>query len=162
MGETPRRDRYVSLPSTIKSIWSTGLARQAVWLRFCIPVLAMVLAGPTHLFLAHGNGHEGVQHASLVSTDGVRPVHEGCHGHQCQDHGKGETDQEDSPNPPCDSPAGDCDTCVVLNATTPVDLGGPSMPDRLLVIDVAASGDERPQYVRRDSTRRTRGPPRLG
>ena len=146
--------------STMKSIWSSGLARRLAWWRFCIPVLAMVLAGPTHLFLAHGHDHGGVEDAS--QADAVRSIHSGCHGHHCQGHGEQAPAPEDSPNSPCDSPAGDCDTCVVLSAAKPIDLGEPPVLSRFPAIDVAAPGDERIRYVIRDSTRRTRGPPRLG
>lgn len=147
----------IPLP-TMRSIWSSGLARRVAWLRFCIPVLAMVLAGPTHLFLAHGNDHGGVQ----ATAGAVRPTHVGCQGHHCQGHGEKAPDPADSPSSPCDSPAGDCDTCVVLSAAKPIDLGEPPMLGRFPVIDVAGPGDERIRYVTRDSTRRTRGPPRLG
>lgn len=148
--------------SAMQSIWSSGLARRLTWLRFCIPVLAMVLAGPTHLFLAHGNAHGGVQDASQVAAEAVRPVHTGCQGHHCKGHGAEDPDPAESPGSPCDSPAGDCDTCVVLGAAKPIDLGEPPMLGRFLVVDLAASSDERSRYVRRDPVRRTRGPPQLG
>lgn len=88
-------------------------------------VLAMVLASPLHLWLAHGHGHPPA--ATVAAFVGpVAPVefvasdHHGCSHHSCS-HGVA-PDEVSVPGPdsdggaPCDHEAGECDVCTLLAA----------------------------------------------
>ena len=89
-----------------------------------IAIMAMVLAGPAHLWLAHGGGQDEASCQGHVA-------HAGCHGHSCTGHLHtvlAENEEvpevpEDRKAPsPCSGHGGDCDTCLALGAAKPIDL----------------------------------------
>ena len=135
-----------------------------------VAVLGILLAGPTHLWLAHGcsdhaHGPTGEPVVTVAAT-----CHAGCGGHapaaaslhtvpEAPDH---ELTGEPTGEPaevPCEAPAGDCDTCILLATTTPIEFEvGTVLPDLAdhdtVTIEIAtAHGRSRP------TTRRLRGPP---
>ena len=127
-----------------------------------IAILAMVMAGPTHLWLAHG----GVS----VEADGQQVAHVGCQGHSCSGHAhvhgqehtvqpQDEEGSKDHSSAPCESPAGDCDTCTALGAAKPI--GMASSPDlgELRFLEYEHSFEDIARDARPIGRRHSRGPP---
>ena len=134
-----------------------------------VAVLGVLLAGPTHLWLAHGcSDHGHGPTGEPVVMVAAATCHAGCAGHgpaaaslhtvlEAPDH---ELTGEPA-EVPCEAPAGDCDTCILLATTTPIEFEvGTVLPDLAdhdtVTIEIAtADGRSRP------TTRRLRGPPSL-
>lgn len=138
-----------------------------------VAVLSVLLAGPTHLWLAHGcSDHGHGPTGEPVVMVAAATCHAGCAGHgpaaaslhtvpEAPDHElTGELTGEPA-EVPCEAPAGDCDTCILLATTTPIEFEvGTVLPDLAdhdtVTIEIAtADGRSRP------TTRRLRGPPSL-
>ena len=122
-------------------------------------VLAMVLAGPSHLWLAHGGAHHehGVEPASLSGCQGH---HHACGGHghaDIQRPSDSEEDQHDSS--PCDSTADDCDTCIAIGAAKPIELAETPDLGEFRFVEFTLTGDESPSHGRRPRSGVPRGPP---
>ena len=120
--------------------------------RLCVllPVLAMVMAGPTHLLLAHG-ASTGVDGEEIVST---------CHGcHHCSTDQANESEESDESR---DSTDGDCDTCVVIGNAKPADFDhDPELFPLLFVKHLNIFADAQVP-VNRMATILARGPPTRG
>ena len=122
-----------------------------------IAIWAMILAGPTHLWLAHGHaGHDA------AGTEVAAVVGGGCHGHHCGGHGHGplETDSEKPAEQPCDDASGDCDICVVIAGSTPLATTAPIPLAALEPIDVIVLVDQDVAGFLDRRSFRPRGPPR--
>lgn len=128
---------------------SLGLGLMAIW--------AMILAGPTHLWLAHGHAED-----DSAGTEVAAVIGGGCHGHHCSGHGHGpvETDSEESSEQPCDDSSGDCDTCVVIAGSTPLGTTGPIPLAELEPTDVIVLLDQDVAGFLDQRSFRPRGPPR--
>ena len=97
-----------------------------------LAILAMVLASPIHLMLAHGHSHahsHGHGPESNITVD-LPVVASSCghhHHHSCDFHGPAPAlpaeDCDDSSTDPCSDHAGDCETCTVLATLAPIDFG---------------------------------------
>ena len=117
----------------------------------------MILAGPTHLWLAHG--------APAHETAAETVVHSGCNGHNCSGHGHvGLTPEDEGPSgqtdsSPCDGHAGDCETCLALGAAKPIDLVEDVDIGDFQLIEIGDSLDESPWNARSLGLVFSRGPP---
>ena len=129
-----------------------------------VAVLGVLLAGPTHLWLAHGcsdhaHGPTGEPVVTVAAT-----CHAGCGGHApaaASLHTVPEAPAQEPTEVPCEAPAGDCDTCILLATTTPIEFEVgtvlPALADHDTVTIEIATTDGRS----RPTTRRLRGPPAL-
>ena len=150
----------MSVRSTAMNRLPRGRIDRPLGLIGLIAILAMVMAGPTHLWLAHGN--------VAVEAGTEQVAHVGCHGHSCSGHGHGqehtvqpqdEEGSKDHSSAPCESPAGDCDTCTALGASKPI--GMASSPDlgELRFLEFEHSLEDIVRDARPIGRRHSRGPP---
>lgn len=122
-------------------------------------VLAMVFAGPSHLWLAHGGDHHqhGAEQASLSSCRG--------HHHACGGHGHADIEDpiesaEDQQDPsPCDSTTDDCDTCIAIGAAKPIELAETLDLGEFRFAELSPAVDESFRHDRRPVSGAPRGPP---
>ncbi len=125
-------------------------------------ILAMVMAGPAHLWLAHGTGEKSESGTEVVLSTG------GCHGHHCCGHGHGHGPIESSPDSSPDDPADDsegepnhgCDTCVLVASSTPLNTSVPPLPSGVELFAVVDTSDWSEPGLSEALVSVARGPPR--
>ena len=135
-----------------------------------LAILAMVLASPIHLMLAHGHDHNhdhGNVHGPHEVTTVEMPVFAGgCqhhHHHQCDVHGPAPAQPAEDCNhtdtDPCQDHAGECETCMVLATLTPVDIGFETVVGDRDFLEFAPAAEECLHISWRGHSITTRGPP---
>ena len=130
-----------------------------------IAILAMVMAGPTHLWLAHGEISAG------CGTHVAQITHTGCHEHACSGHAHAagpmhgvlaEHDEhpEDRPEPsPCEGSTGDCKTCIALGSAKPIGISSSVDLGELRFLEVEDTFHESYRVSRPWGRLHSRGPP---
>ena len=129
-----------------------------------VAVLAMVFAGPAHLWLIHGGSHHHHGDQAVVETTAFS----GCqgHGHACGGHqghvhhehpaSPGEDQQEPAP---CDSSTDDCAACMAMGAAKPIELVDDVDLGEVRFLEIELQADQSPTNLRRLGSAAPRGPP---
>ena len=123
-----------------------------------LAAMAMVLAGPVHLWLAHGHGHECSQAEPTVEF-----VFVGCqhHDHCGGSHGHNEAPapaQEDD-HTPCQDHSGECETCMALATFVPLQMCSVFTIAEEEFLEVAHVVQDAPYIDWRGAAITSRGPP---
>ncbi len=120
--------------------------------------LAMVLASPIHLLLAHGHSHADQQEVTVVvdiHTTGCQHHHHGCGG-----HGPAPAiPADDADSEPCGDHSGDCETCMALATFTPLHIGVEAVVSQQDFLEFTSVIEENPHVAWRGMAIATRGPP---
>ena len=141
-----------------KSIGNGAPPRRGLGLVGLVAVLAMVFAGPSHLWLVHGGSH-GQQEVEQSSSSGCQGHHHACGGHGHADH-EGEDGDRDEPRP-CDSTADDCDACTALGASKPIELAEGMSLDEFRFVGIDTPSDRSAKHAWRPGSGIPRGPPSI-
>ena len=124
-----------------------------------LATMAMVLASPIHLLLAHG--HDGSSHVSSQGDSASIPVSCQHHNH-CHAHGSSQeqpVDEQDSA--PCQERSGSCQTCMALASIVPLQICFDTTVSEQAFLEYTYVIQERPYLDWRGVAISGRGPPAL-
>ncbi|MCH2161231.1 MAG: hypothetical protein MK085_05085 [Phycisphaerales bacterium] len=124
-----------------------------------LAILAMVLASPIHLLLAHGHSHAVHEEATVAQLDVAAT---GCqhHHHHCDLHGPAPAiPADDADSEPCKDHSGDCETCMALATITPLHVGFDTVVSQQDFLEFTSVIEDSPHVAWRGMAITSRGPP---
>ena len=141
-----------------KSFDFSAVVRLRSWPAF-LAVLAMLLAGPVHLWLGHTHEHHEVvpsETHTVVHQHAACQHHDHCGPHFTDHHVFPADCQESSP---CDHHSEDCDTCTVLASFTPLHFSFVTLVTEMEFLDYVHPDRATPYVMSSGRRHIARGPP---
>ena len=162
--DVPRRVNSMPFRTKIRPTRNGVTQRGYLGFVGLMAVLAMVFAGPSHLWLVHGGSHDHEVHEHGVES----AVLTSCHGHHhaCGGHGHADLEgplgpeEDENDSSPCSS-TDDCDACIAIGATKPIELVENIDLGVFRFVQIEHPSDHSTWYSRESGPGVPRGPPSI-
>ena len=116
-----------------------------------LAAMAMILAGPVHLWLAHG--HDGSHAESVQQVTGCQ------HHAHCSSHGHAPEAPQEDDSTPCQDHTGTCETCMALATFVPLQISNDFTVSQRTFLELVYVLQEAPYLDWRGAAIASRGPP---